>query len=243
MAGSASLSPVGRDASVVLKDGCVVEYWEGGYRSGRPVIYHPGTPVTRLLGRWGHEAAVEAGVRLVAVNRPGYGGSTSTRGAPSLLDVGRDTLALALRLGMGEFAVFGCSGGGPFALATAVAGRRAVRALGLVGGVGPWRLLDGPDANPEDRACLALLDAGDASSARDCMLTMAVEERGRLEPEAYRELIFRGEDSAVVRDERYRAMWLENLALVRANLAGYVDDNLAWGATWDVDPRDVAAPA
>ena len=162
---------------------------------------------------------------------------------PSLLGVGHDTVALARQLGIAEFAVFGASGGGPFAVATAVAGGDAVRAVGLVGGVGPWRLLDGPDANPEDRACLALLDAGDAAAAWDCMFTMAVEERASLQPEDYRELIFRGEDSALVRDDRYRSMWLENLRIVRENLAGYVYDNLAWGAIWDVDLSDVTAPA
>ena len=41
---------VGRDASVVLSSGRVLEYWDGGDPGGRPVIYHPGTPVTRVLG-------------------------------------------------------------------------------------------------------------------------------------------------------------------------------------------------
>jgi pimeloyl-ACP methyl ester carboxylesterase len=99
----------------------VFEYWEGGDPDGRPMIFHPGTPVTRLLGHWGHAAAVAAGVRLVSVNRPGYGGSTSSMEAPSLMGVGRDTAALAEHLGMDAYSVFGSSGGGPFAVATAVA--------------------------------------------------------------------------------------------------------------------------
>ena len=145
------MSTLAHDASLVLADGRVLEYWEGGDPNGRPIIFHPGTPVTRLLGRWCHEAAVAAGVRLVSVNRPGYGGSTSSTGAPSLLAVGRDTAALSIHLGLDGYAVFGSSGGGPFAVATAVADPGAVRALGLVGGVGPWALLDGSSANPEDR--------------------------------------------------------------------------------------------
>jgi pimeloyl-ACP methyl ester carboxylesterase len=232
----------GRDAEVVLDDGSVLEYWDGGDPMGRLVINHPGTPVTRLMGRWGHDAAVAAGVRLVSVNRPGYGGSTLAQGRPSLLNVGRDTVALAEQLGADEFGVFGCSGGGPYAAATAVAGGRRVRALGVVGGIGPWRLLEAPDVNPEDRACLALADTGDPDGAWTCMYEQAVGERGRLRPEDYRELIFRGEDSALVRDEPYRELWLENLRAVRENLRGYVADNLAWGVDWDVDVRDVTAP-
>ena len=71
------------------------------------MIFHPGTPVTRLLGRWGHEAAVAAGVRLVSVNRPGYGGSTTSTGPPSLLAVGEDTAALASHLGLDGYAAVG----------------------------------------------------------------------------------------------------------------------------------------
>ena len=74
----------GRDATLQLPDGRVTEYWEGGDPVGRPMIMHPGTPETRVMGMWGHDAAVSAGVRLMAVNRPGYGGSTSTT-EPSLL--------------------------------------------------------------------------------------------------------------------------------------------------------------
>ena len=61
-------------------------------------------------------------MRLVALNRPGYGGSTPSA-APSLLATGRDTAALADVLGLQDYAVLGISGGGPFALATGVAVR------------------------------------------------------------------------------------------------------------------------
>ena len=43
-------------------------------------------------------------------------------------------------------------------------------------------------------------------------------------------------------DEDYRALWAANIRVVLGNLDGSVRDNLAWGAAWDVDPRDVAAP-
>jgi len=118
----------GRDASFVLDDGRVLEYWEGGDPGGRGMLYHPGTPVTRLLGRWGHDAAVAAEVRLIAINRPGYGGSSPVKGVThGLLGVGRDTAALATHLGLDEYAVFGSSGGGPFAVATATVAPDVVR--------------------------------------------------------------------------------------------------------------------
>jgi pimeloyl-ACP methyl ester carboxylesterase len=236
------MSGPGHDGRVALPDGRVVEYWDGGDPAGRAMIFHPGTPVSRLLGRWAHEAALAAGVRLVSLNRPGYGGSTPATGTPSLLAVGRDTAALATRLGLDQYAVLGSSGGGPFAVATAVASPGAVSALGVVGGVGPWRLLDDPSASLDDRTCLAHLDTGEVDAAWACMTQDVTERRGGLSPNEAVAAIFAGDASALTTDAAYLAIWAENMRVVLSNLSGYVFDNLAWGGPWDVDPRDVVAP-
>jgi pimeloyl-ACP methyl ester carboxylesterase len=232
----------GTDASFVLDDGRVLEYWAGGDPGGRGIFYHPGTPVTRLLGQWGHDAAVAAGVRLVAINRPGYGGSTPVKDVRAcLLGVGRDTAALATHLGLDEYGVFGSSGGGPFAVATAAVAPDAVSALGVVGGIGPWRVLDDPEANAEDRECLALLDAGDAQGAWACLA--ATDERARgLTPSQFVDAIFDGDASSLASDQPYRDLWAENCRVVQAGRDGQIFDNIAWGGTWDVDPREVVAP-
>jgi pimeloyl-ACP methyl ester carboxylesterase len=229
----------GRDASVVLNDGRVLEYWDGGDPAGRPMVYHPGTPVTRVLGRWAHDAAREAGVRLVAINRPGYEGSSPAPGTPSLLGVGRDTVGLARRLHLGDFAAVGTSGGGPYATATAIAAGGAVRALGIVGGVGPWPIIDEASANPEDRACLALLETGDVDGARACFHRQVQDERGRRSPREFFEAIVADDRSAVLGDARYRSLWELCSEQVLANPAGYVDDNIAWGGAWDIQPQEV----
>ncbi|HEY8239262.1 MAG TPA: alpha/beta hydrolase [Candidatus Limnocylindrales bacterium] len=234
------MSATGRDGSVVLADGRTLEYWDGGDPGGRPMIYQPGTPVSRVFGRWGHEAAVDAGVRLIALNRPGYGGSTTSDGVPSLLSVGRDTAELAAILGLDGFAVFGSSGGGPFATATAIAAPDAVRALGVVGGIGPWRLVDPPEANREDRVCLALLDEGDA---KGCWACLAVDvRRSQVSPTQAADNLLATDASPLARDPAYRDLWIENWAIVQENVDGYIADNIAWGGPWDVDPRDVVAP-
>jgi pimeloyl-ACP methyl ester carboxylesterase len=211
------------------------------------MIMHPGTPETRGMARWGHAAAVSAGVRLFALNRPGYGGSTSIT-EPSLLAPGRDTAAMAAHLGLDEYAVFGLSGGGPFAAATAIADPGHVRALGLVGSIGPWRLLDGPSKDPEGSKCLALHDAGDVASAWDCMRRdvdraygslVALDDRARVDSF----LADIADGSRLLDDDEYCRLWAENLRVVLDNVDGSTFDNLAWGASWDVDPRDVATPA
>jgi pimeloyl-ACP methyl ester carboxylesterase len=236
----------GQDASFVLPDRRVIEYWEGGDPTGRPTIMHPGTPETRVMGTWGNDAAVAARVRLFAVNRPGYGGSTSIT-VPSLIGRGRDTAAMAAHLGLDEYAVFGLSGGGPFAVATAVADPRHVRALGVVAGIGPWRLLDGASKDPEGSKCLALHDAGDVAGAWDCMRRdvdraydrLAALDDGTRVDEFLADL---ADGSRLLDDEDYRRLWAENLRVVLQNIDGSTSDNLAWGADWDVDPRDVTVP-
>jgi pimeloyl-ACP methyl ester carboxylesterase len=228
----------------VLPDGRIVEYWDGGDPQGRPVVFHPGTPGCRVLGRWGHEAAVAARMRLVSVSRAGYGGSTTSQVA-SLLGTGRDTAALAASLGLGPYAVFGTSGGGPFAVATAIADPAAVRALGLAGCIGPWRLLDPPDKNAEDRALLALLDEGDTAGAWAGFHASAEEALSGLvglDDDARVDAFFGGFQGSLLHDKSFRALWAANLDTAVRGSDGYVIDNLAWGGAWDVDPRDVVAP-
>lgn len=229
-----------------MPDGRILEYWEGGDPEGPGVIFHPGSPVSRVLGRWAHEAAVAAQVRLVSVNRPGYGGSTATTRVPSLLATGRDTAALAAGLGLAEYAVVGSSGGGPFAVATAVADPVAVRAVGVVVGTGPWRLLNAPsDESIDERGFLALLDAGNVEGALAGFRHAAERDLGGLKAlngDARIDALIGGLGGRLASDEDFRAIFAANLVVVLENLEGFVIDNLAWGGTWDVDPSDIIAP-
>jgi pimeloyl-ACP methyl ester carboxylesterase len=236
----------GHDRSVLLPDGRVLEYWDGGDPEGRVMLLHPGTPESRVMGLCGHDAAVETGVRLVSVNRPGYGRSTPIT-EPSLLSVGRDTAALAAQLRLDEYAVVGLSGGGPFAVATAVADPLHVRAVGIVGGIGPWRVLEDASRDPEGSRCLDFLDAGDVAGAWDCMrrdVDRAYAGFGELDDEARVDTILGRIDakSDLSRDASYRVVWAENIRVVMDSADGVTFDNLAWGARWDVDPSDVVAP-
>jgi pimeloyl-ACP methyl ester carboxylesterase len=150
---------------------------------------------------------------------------------------------------MQDYAVLGISGGGPFAVATAVADPDAVRAVAVVGGVGPWRVLDEPTADDnEERSCLALLDAGDVAGAEVGLRRIAEREWGglrALDDDARVDEMLAEPDgpvSPLTRDDDYRALWVASTELLLARLDGYVFDCLAWGRTWDVDPSDVVAP-
>ena len=89
-----------------------------GPRDGLAVVVHPGTPGSRLLFRAGVEMAAGFGLRLVSFDRPGYGSRAAVPGR-TVADVAVETGTVADRLGLERFAVWGFSGGGPYALACA----------------------------------------------------------------------------------------------------------------------------
>jgi len=119
--------------TISLPDGRTLAYETYGDPDGDPVLFCHGTPGSRLLGRLLDTPASDAGVHLLAPDRPGMGQSTD---APqTLADWPADVGVLFDRLGIDDVGVLGFSGGGPFALACH--DRPDVDGVGLVGSVGP----------------------------------------------------------------------------------------------------------
>ena len=124
-----------------LPDGRVLAYQEYGDLHGRPVFFFHGTPGSRLF-RPPDEVTGSLGIRLICVDRPGYGGSTFLP-RRQILDWPKDVSALADALGIHTFAVAGHSGGGPYALACAYCLPERVPAAVILSGAGP---VDAPGA-------------------------------------------------------------------------------------------------
>ncbi|MFC2124879.1 alpha/beta fold hydrolase [Bacteroidota bacterium] len=89
-----------------------------GPEDGKPVIFHHGMGDSRLSRHPDEGLITEAGVRLIIVDRPGYGRSTPRIGN-KLLDWVPDIAQLADSLGLEKFTVAGASAGAPYALAVA----------------------------------------------------------------------------------------------------------------------------
>ena len=115
-----------------LPDGRVVQLWSGGADGGGPVVlFFHGCPDTRWAARSGAEAARRSGVRLVCVNRPGYGRSSPA--ASTHASVADDAATVLDDLGIGAVAVLGMSVGGAYAAGFAARHPDRVGALGVVG--------------------------------------------------------------------------------------------------------------
>lgn len=63
-----------------LPNGRILAWSEFGDPTGRPLLYCHGTPGSRLEAGLAHGVAVKCGLRLLAVDRPGYGHSTAAPG-------------------------------------------------------------------------------------------------------------------------------------------------------------------
>lgn len=123
---------------LILNNGRTLGYAEYGNPTDYPLLYFHGYPSSRLeglgFGRWPESH----GFRLIVPDRPGFGLS-SYQPDRQILDWPADVKALASHLGLSRFAVLGCSGGGPYAIACAyLLPAYTLSAVAVVAGAPPW---------------------------------------------------------------------------------------------------------
>lgn len=215
-----------------LQDGRALGYEEWGARGGFPVLGFLGTPLSRLA-HLGPEAPEAAGVRLILVDRPGYGLSDLQPGR-TLLDWPRDVVQLADALGLERFAVLGMSGGGPHAAACGYALPGRVSSVGLVSSPGPvWDRRQLRYSLPPHRQPLVELAARDREAAE---LVLVDDCRAELERTARGEDRDDGSVDPALRD-RLRAATLE------ATPEGYARDLLIlFVSPWGFAPEEILVP-
>ncbi|ELZ54591.1 MULTISPECIES: alpha/beta fold hydrolase [Halorubrum] len=124
-----------RTDACTLPDGRTLSYATGGDPDGFPVVVHHGTPGSRLFGALLSAPATEAGVRILAPDRPGYGRSSPPPSEWSPSDWAGDAAGLLDAESVDRAGALGFSGGGPFALAAGTDDR--VTRVGLISSVVP----------------------------------------------------------------------------------------------------------
>jgi pimeloyl-ACP methyl ester carboxylesterase len=226
---------------VELTDGRTLEIHELGEPDGFPIVFHHGTPGSGTI----YERWATPGVRVIAYDRAGYGGSTRRPGR-AVVDVVADVTAVADELGLERFATWGLSGGGPHALACAALCDERLTAAATLAGVGPWNA-DGLD----------WLTGMGEGNVREFELVLAGEEalRPALERERTEMLAATREQ---LRDTMAPHLSPTDSAALTNDLAeyfhgnmthgigdgpdGWIDDNLAFVRPWGFELSAIARP-
>ena len=223
------------DSVVTLGDGRALAYAEWGDPAGRPVVLFLGTPGGSRLLCPDADATEALGVRLITIDRPGYGRSDPDPDL-SLLGWADDYAALHQVLDLPPCPVVGWSGGGPYALACAVRTPALVTSVGLAASRGPLDEL--PDGFSEKDRSLAELLRRDRAAAME-----GITRRCQWcadDPASTFADGWDGPDDALLAQPNVRQTMIEwMLEGARQGSIGYVADVIAKFEPWGFSPADV----
>jgi pimeloyl-ACP methyl ester carboxylesterase len=125
--------------NIRLRSGRSLEVWEYGDSAGHPTVFFHGLIGSHHQASYISAQAQQAGLRIIAPNRPGVGGSDFTMRTTALEAV-PDVEDVVGALDLSEFSVIGISGGTPYALATLDRLGPRVRTVTVLSGMGPVAL-------------------------------------------------------------------------------------------------------
>jgi len=213
---------------------------EGGDPAGRAVLVQLGTPSSRVLYRPHLLDAQERGIRLIAYDRPGYGGSTP-QPERVVADCADDARAIVDALEIDRFAVWGISGGGPHALACAGVLSGRVVAAATLASPAPfdaegldWFADTGDENVEDDKLILSDPQAARAKIARD---RLEFFEPTGPDPAGSHPTLFSPVDAAALTDELAEYFAERNRVGLVPGIEGWWDDSVAllrpWGFSLD----------
>lgn len=223
---------------VRLADGRNLAFADYGPAAGKPVIAFHCTPGSRLERICGSDLLTALNVRLIVVDRPGYGLSDFQEHR-RLLDWPDDISQLADALSLDRFSILGFSGGGAHAAACAFKIPQRLNHVALVSSVAPF---DAPgvldDMVPTNRALFELA-AQDYQQVEQQLAALATS------PEAVLELLETPAprpDKAIFSDASFRSMYIANLAeALHQGLKGFAYDMSLTGRPWGFDVSQITA--
>jgi pimeloyl-ACP methyl ester carboxylesterase len=232
-----------REDRLVRPDGRTVAWSECGVLHGRPVLRLPGTPGSRFSLRADQTPWVERGLRMITVERPGFGASTRLPGR-GFVEHADDLAAILDHLGIARVPVYGGSGGGAHVLAFAARHPHRVASCTVVDGGAPLtddEVLQQVDFNV---AGDGLARAGNV----DALRAMLEEARASIlaDPIAGFRAVM---DTAPAEDQAIMAdpIWQAALALgiseaLAPGVDGWIDEALVATGDWpDVDIEAVTS--
>lgn len=215
--------------SITLKDVRSVGYAAYGKPGQTPVLWCHGGPGSRVEPKPIAAAASDLSLRIIGIDRPGYGASTAVPGR-TIASWVPDALAVADHLGIDRFIAVGVSTGGAYALALAAASPRVTGVVACCALTDmSWK--EGKDAMP--RGGLDIWSSPDRASAiAAAEKTFGPDGRGML-TQSDATVVLAEADLKVFQDPNWIATFAEGLGVMFAQgVVGYVDDRLADGPGW-----------
>lgn len=120
-----------KETMLRLSDGRRLAYQEYGDLQGYPILLFHGTPGSRLWFMEDDPSTSAMGIRLIALDRPGYGGS-DPKPDRTLLDWVEDVNEAVQILELNRYSVLGVSGGGVYAAACACKAPKGLHSAAMV---------------------------------------------------------------------------------------------------------------
>lgn len=227
-----------KNGTLTMYDGRTVGFADYGSPDQTAVVWCHGGPGNRLEPSIVAAAAARDGIRLIGIDRPGYGRSTPQPGR-TIGGWAPDALAVADRLGIDRFLTFGVSTGGAYALALASHSSRVIGAVACCA-VSDMRWAEGKAMNV---CCHAFWNARDREDACAIGVETFGEHGERLLP-PLGPISADAPDAALFATSDFLALWRSCVPEMFTNgVAGYVDDRLADGEGWrTVDLTRIACP-
>lgn len=218
-----------RDGFVDRSRGRRVAFTDFGTAGDDAVLWCHGGPGSRREPRYVAGAAGFSGLRLIGVDRPGYGGSDPQPGR-TIADWVPDALAVMDELRIDRFFVVGVSTGGAYALAAAALAPDRVRGVIACASITDMR-------DPDARATMsrshahAVWDAPDRDAAIAAAVRSHGHDGGQIIASAAGPPLARSDLAMLT--SRWGELWVEDVPNVFAHgLEGYADDRIADGPGW-----------
>ena len=233
------------ERDVELRDGRTLHIYDEGDPDGFVVFEHHGTPGSGISFPPDLELARERGLRVIAYDRAGYGGSTAKPGR-SVADIAQDAEDVLDALGVDRFASLGGSGGAPHSLALAALLPDRCVAAAAVACPTPWdaegidQLAGMGEQNVEE---FTAAEAG-VDQLQAFLEPMAQELRDA-SPDDLREVLVTllpPVDREVLTGERAAHAGRNFDRAVEHGIEGWRDDDLAFVKPWGFELDDIRVP-
>lgn len=231
------------EGTITMPDGRTVGFADYGTPDQTAVLWCHGGPGCRFEPEFVAADATRAGLRIIGIDRPGYGQATPQPGR-TIGGWVPDALAVADHLNIDRFVSVGCSTGGAYALALAARSDRVISAVACCA-VTDMRWAEGKAMNV---SCHPVWNAPDREAALAVTAGLFGEDGSKIEGGSKIEVYGGGglaeADQALFADPEYLRYWNGMVPEMFVHgVDGYTDDRLADGQGWhDFDVAAITCP-